>query len=108
MFDDIKKTHWARADKLRANMNGTDYKHLVPGLITVNHISDTFAARRAKLTACLSNPANPSDCGDAAPENIKVELENREDYTEVNALCLPEVDQLRLPEVGAVLEKACA
>ena len=49
MQDDIKKTLWATADKLRANMDAAEYKHLVLGLIFVKYISDTFAARRAEL-----------------------------------------------------------
>lgn len=32
MLDDIKKTLWASADKLRANMDAAEYKHLVLGL----------------------------------------------------------------------------
>ena len=43
MFDDIKKILWATADKLRANMNATEYKHLVLGLIFLKYISDTLA-----------------------------------------------------------------
>ena len=44
MLDDIKKTLWATADKLRVNMDAAEYKHLVLGLIFVKYISDTFAA----------------------------------------------------------------
>lgn len=32
---------WATADKLRANMDATEYKHIVLGLIFVKCISDT-------------------------------------------------------------------
>ena len=39
MVEDIKKTLWATADKLRANMDAAEYKHLVLGLIFVNYIS---------------------------------------------------------------------
>jgi len=31
MLDDIKKTLWTSADKLRANMDAAEYKHLVLG-----------------------------------------------------------------------------
>ena len=31
MLDDIKKTLWATADKLRANVDAAEYKHLVLG-----------------------------------------------------------------------------
>ena len=50
MLDDIKKPLWATADKLRANMDAAEYKHLVLGMIFVKYVSDTFAARRAELT----------------------------------------------------------
>lgn len=40
MIEDIKKTLWATADKLRANMDAAEYKHLVLGLIFVKYISD--------------------------------------------------------------------
>ena len=33
MLDDIKKTLWAAADKLRANMDAAEYKHIVLGMI---------------------------------------------------------------------------
>ena len=43
MLDDIKKTLWATADKLRANMDAAEYKHLVLGLIFVWVGSAIFA-----------------------------------------------------------------
>ena len=49
MLDDIKKTLWATADKLRANMDAAEYKHLVLGLIFVKYVSDTFATLRNTL-----------------------------------------------------------
>ena len=33
MLEDIKKTLWTTADKLRANMDAAEYKHLVLGLV---------------------------------------------------------------------------
>ncbi len=57
MLDDIKKTLWATADKLRANMDAAEYKHLVLGLIFVKYISDTFSAKRTELTKRFADPA---------------------------------------------------
>ncbi|ANE55641.1 type I restriction-modification system subunit M N-terminal domain-containing protein [Methylomonas sp. DH-1] len=45
MLDDIKRTLWAAADKLRANMDAAEYKHLVLGPIFVKYISYSFNAR---------------------------------------------------------------
>ena len=50
MNHDIQKTLWAAADKLRANMDAAEYKHIVLGLIFVKYISDSFAGRREELT----------------------------------------------------------
>jgi type I restriction enzyme M protein len=47
---ELERTLWATADKLRANMDAAEYKHIVLGLIFLKYISDTFAARRAELT----------------------------------------------------------
>ena len=81
MLDDIKKTLWATADKLRANMDAAEYKHLVLGLIFVKYISDTFAARRAELTRRLTNPADEYFFHEAGPGDIEAELEDRETIT---------------------------
>jgi type I restriction enzyme M protein len=90
MLDDIKKTLWATADKLRANMDAAEYKHLVLGLIFVKYISDTFAARRAELHTRLTNPADDYYFGDATPADLEQELEDRDYYKEVNAFWVPE------------------
>ena len=66
MSEDIKKTLWATADKLRANMDAAEYKHIVLGLIFVKYISDTFQTRgswsnkklSAKAKCCLSTRVN--------------------------------------------------
>ena len=88
MLDDIKKTLWATADKLRANMDAAEYKHLVLGLIFVKYISDTFAARRAEVAA----PERPDEYyyGEAAQEDLAAELDDRDYYTSGNVFWVPE------------------
>lgn len=39
------------ADKLRGNMEPSDYKHVVLGLIFLKHISESFESKRAGLLA---------------------------------------------------------
>ena len=90
MLDDIKKTLWATADKLRANMDAAEYKHLVLGLIFVKYISDTFAARQAELRTRLTDPDDEYFYGNAAPDDIDAELEDRDYYREVNVFWVPE------------------
>ena len=40
---------WAMADKLRGNMEPSDYKHVALGLIFLKYISDAFEAKREDL-----------------------------------------------------------
>ena len=90
MIDDIKKTLWATADKLRANMDAAEYKHLVLGLIFLKYISDTFQARRTELTARFSDPADEYHLDSATPADIAAELEDRDYYREANVFWVPE------------------
>ncbi|CAN7228455.1 class I SAM-dependent DNA methyltransferase [Pseudorhodoferax sp. LjRoot39] len=90
MIDTLKKTLWATADKLRANMDAAEYKHLVLGLIFLKYISDTFSAKHAELTLRLADPDDEYFYGDAAPEDIAAELEDRDYYLEANVFWVPE------------------
>ena len=90
MLDDIKKTLWATADKLRANMDAAEYKHLVLGLIFLKYISDTFAAKQQELTVRLREPKDQYYFGDASVADITAELEERDYYTAANVFWVPE------------------
>ena len=89
-IDGIKKTLWATADKLRANMDAAEYKHLVLGLIFVKYISDTFAARRAEVAARLADPREEYFFEGATPEALALEMEDRDYYKSVNVFWVPE------------------
>ena len=90
MLDDIKKTLWATADKLRANMDAAEYKHLVLGLIFVKYISDTFDARRAELTKRFADEADEYFLHDSDAEMVVDELEDRDYYKTANVFWVPE------------------
>lgn len=90
MLDDIKKTLWATADKLRANMDAAEYKHLVLGLIFVKYVSDTFSAKQQELTQRLRDPKDDYYIDDASDEDIATELEERDYYTAANVFWVPE------------------
>jgi type I restriction enzyme M protein len=49
------------ADKLRGNMEPSDYKHVALGLIFLKHISDSFEAKHAVLTAEYPEDAEDPD-----------------------------------------------
>ena len=59
---------WAAADKLRGNMEPSDYKHVALGLIFLKYISDAFEAKRADLLA--EELADPEDPEEYLAENV--------------------------------------
>ncbi|MCA1862463.1 type I restriction-modification system subunit M [Janthinobacterium sp. HSC-3S05] len=90
MIEDIKKTLWATADKLRANMDAAEYKHIVLGLIFVKYISDTFQTRRDELTRRFADTADDYFLHDVDADMLAEELEDRDYYKEVNVFWVPE------------------
>jgi type I restriction enzyme M protein len=89
-LQDLEKTLWAAADKLRANMDAAEYKHIVLGLIFLKYISDSFSGRRAELERRLADPDDEYYLGDDDPETLAAELEDRDYYREVNIFWVPE------------------
>ena len=59
---------WAAADKLRGNMEPSDYKHIALGLIFLKYISDAFEAKRAYLLT--KETADPEDPDEYLAENV--------------------------------------
>lgn len=113
MLDDIKKTLWATADKLRANMDAAEYKHLVLGLIFLKYISDTFAAKQQELNLRLRNPKDEYYFGDASDLDIAAELEERDYYTAANVFWVPESARweairaaAKAPDIGKRIDEA--
>ena len=59
---------WKTADKLRGNMEPSDYKHVALGLIFLKYISDAFEARHAELLA--EDPLAAEDKDEYLADNI--------------------------------------
>lgn len=113
MLDDIKKTLWATADKLRANMDAAEYKHLVLGLIFLKYISDTFAAKQQELNVRLRDPKDEYYFGDANDADVAAELEERDYYTAANVFWVPESARwesirasAKAPDIGKRIDEA--
>jgi type I restriction enzyme M protein len=72
------------ADKLRKNLEPSDYKHVALGLIFLKHISNAFEAKRAALLA--GEPAAAEDPDEYLAENVFwVPKEARWSYLQDNA-----------------------
>lgn len=111
MDNEIKKTLWAAADKLRSNMDAAEYKHIVLGLIFLKYVSDSFAEHRAELAQRFANPEDEYFIDD---ESLRtVDLEERDYYTEANVFWVPESarwerirSQAKQPNLGKIIDDA--
>jgi type I restriction enzyme M protein len=84
------------ADKLRGNMEPSDYKHVALGLIFLKYISDAFEAKRAVLLA--EDPGAAEDRDEYAADNVFwVPKEARWSHLQANA---------RLPSIGKLIDDA--
>ncbi len=89
MLEDIQKKLWSTADKLRANMDAAEYKHIVLGLIFLKYISDAFEMRRQELKKRFMDSSDEYFLPDADAEMLAEELEDRDYYKVVNAFWVP-------------------
>ncbi|MCF1710433.1 type I restriction-modification system subunit M [Tabrizicola sp. J26] len=84
------------ADKLRGNMEPSDYKHVALGLIFLKHISDSFEAKRAELMA--DYPDGAEDPDEYSAENVFwVPKEARWSHLQANA---------KQPSIGKMIDEA--
>lgn len=68
----LEKTLWAAADKLRNNMDAAEYKHVVLGLIFLKYISDAFEELHNALLEGKGDyeGADPEDPDEYRGENV--------------------------------------
>ena len=83
-----QRTLWATADKLRTNMDASEYKHVVLGLIFLKYVSDAFTSHREKLKARFADEDDEYFLSD--PSLLESELEERDYYTAENVFWVPE------------------
>ena len=84
------------ADKLRGNMEPSDYKHVALGLIFLKHISDSFEAKHTELLA--KYPEGAEDPDEYAAENVFwVPKESRWSHLQASA---------KQPGIGKLIDEA--
>ncbi|GAV21853.1 type I restriction-modification system subunit M [Carboxydothermus pertinax] len=79
---------WATADRLRNNMEPSEYKHIVLGLIFLKYISDAFKERQEELQTLVKDPGNP-DYYCVSEEEAQYILEDKDEYLAANAFYVP-------------------
>ena len=83
----FEATLWAAADKLRSNMDASEYKHVVLGLIFLKYISDTFEERRRQLEHGTADSQSEHYVRD--PQVRYMVLEDRDEYLSENVFWVP-------------------
>ena len=98
-LDNLEKTLWTSADKLRSTLDAAQYKHTVLGLVFLKYVSDAFDIRRDELKVQFKNEdheyfLDPDDYGGEGSEEyaeaIAEEQEERDYYTEANVFWVPQ------------------
>lgn len=88
MTNELKRTLWAAADKLRSSMDAAEYKHIVLGLIFLKYISDAFEEQRERLKEMFSDES--SEFYFDNPKDREAELEERDYYMMDNVFWVPD------------------
>jgi len=98
--NELEKTLWAAADKLRSNMDAAEYKHVVLGLIFLKYISDAFNSLYQRLVE------NKGEYEGADPEDPDEYLANNVFFVPETARWQYLQDRAKQPEIGKYLDDA--
>ncbi len=112
MSNDFKQVLWKSADKLRAQMDAGEYKHIVLGLIFLKYISDTFVKQQKNVRNMVSEPSSDYFVSED-PAEYRAELEERDYYIQDNVFWVPAQarwESLRAkakqPDIGSLVDDA--
>lgn len=109
---DFEKELWAAADKLRGNIDVSEYKNIVLGLLFLKYISDAFYKRREELDTLTRDSKNEDFYvkSDSARAQI---LETKDFYKSAGIFYVPEKSRWEYlqtktmqSDIGQVLDKA--
>ena len=108
----LEQTLWDAADKLRGNLEASEYKHVVLGLVFLKYVSDAFTERRKFLEAATADPKNSEYYVPKADRRDSI-IEDRNEYTSNNVFWVPMnarwdylQDRAKQPEIGVLIDAA--
>lgn len=109
---DFEKELWAAADKLRGNIDVSEYKNIVLGLLFLKYISDSFYKRREELEGLTRDPKNEDFYVSDEKARAQI-LETKDFYKSVGVFYVPEMarwehlqTKTMQSDIGQVLDKA--
>lgn len=108
----FEKELWAAADKLRGNIDVSEYKNIVLGLLFLKYISDAFYKRRAELEAFTRDPKNEDFYVKDEKARAQI-IETKDFYKSAGVFYVPENSRWEYlqtktmqSDLGQVLDKA--
>lgn len=108
----FEKELWEAADKLRGNIDVSEYKNIVLGLLFLKYISDAFYKRREELQALTLDPKNEDFYVSDDKARAQV-LETKDFYKSAGVFYVPENSRWEYlqtktmqSDIGQVLDKA--
>lgn len=103
---------WKAADKLRANLDAANYKHVVLGLIFLKYVSDAFEERQRQLLEMFQHedddniyylPREDFDSDGDYQQAVNDELEILDYYREANVFWVPKTARWNTLKEKAIL-----
>ncbi len=85
----FEKELWKAADRLRGNIDVSEYKHIILGLLFLKYVSDSFYQRRLKLEQWVSDSGN-KDYYVFDEKNRKVIIDDKDQYKREGVFYIPQ------------------
>ena len=108
---DFEKELWKAADRLRGNIDPSEYKYVVLGLIFLKYVSDSFYQRKEELEKSISNLKGASFIRDESSR--KYYLEQKDPYKAAGVFYIPETarweflrEKVLQKDIGKCLDEA--
>ena len=109
--ESIEKILWKTADKLRKNIDASEYKNIVLGLIFLKYISDSFTEKLEQLELDFGNPG--SEWYVKEEQSRYKALNDPDEYRAENVFFVPEKARWSFlqsvatqPEIGKYIDEA--
>jgi type I restriction enzyme M protein len=107
----LEQTLWDAADKMRGNLEASEYKHVALGLVFLKYISDAFEQRHDYLAGATADPDNEYFIPE--PSRRHLVTESRDEYASEAVFWVPEEARwsflqarAKQPEIGVLIDAA--
>lgn len=114
-YEELKKTLWDAANKLRGSVSAAEYKYPVLGLVFLKYVSDMYDAQALVIKDRLSDPNSDLfiDDDEIREESYAVFVKDRTFFTQDNVFWVPPdahfdrlLEQASSPKIAQLLDSA--